>query len=597
MSQYPLISFVMLTFNQERYIKAALEGAVGQDYPNLEIIVSDDCSQDGTAGIIESFLASYKGPHAIVYNQNERNLGLIPHLNKILSMTHGEYIVLAAGDDISLPNRTMLSFQKIKASDTCSLALNFSYIDAEGNKLGRYGFELTDELSSFRLCDYINGDHPRPSGPSRIISRKLLDVFGLFNEDCPTEDTTITLRALLLGGVAYYGEVGVLYRWHGENLSSEKNLYARIDPQKIYNQYFDDLCLAKKAQLIDNEEFDAVKKRIDDYKATQIECRMDYYNPHKQIVHSKNNRRFTRHSYYLKLLLNKYVLRRRISVIKPWISISWGRVEHNNWGDDINLFFLKHISKDCLLPVMALAFPASEMNFYGLEDYPVISAIGSVFHLIDDPNTIVWGSGLLNEKMLPLVVPKQILAVRGPLTRQVLLDNGLDCPEVYGDPALLLPFFYKPKHIRKKYKLGIVPHYVDCQKEELRKFEDDPEVLIIKMSGYRRWTDVIDQINRCEFVASSSLHGLIVAESYGVPNLWVEIREPLVGDLSRRFKFHDFFQSMGLDRNEPFTVTCAVTKEDLLAQKANYVKSPGISLKPLVKACPMRLNVNEDEIC
>lgn len=596
MSQYPLISFVLLTFNQERYIQAALEGAVGQDYPNLEIIVSDDCSPDGTGSVIENFLESYDGPHDIVYNHNESNLGLIPHLNKVLSMTHGEYVVLAAGDDVSLPSRTMLSYQKIRESGACSLALNFKYIDQNGNDQGKYGFERSNVISSFSLSDYIKGERPYPSGPSRMISRKLMDVFGLFNEDCPTEDTTTTLRALLLGGVVHYGEVGVLYRWHGENISSEKNLHAKIDPQKIYNQYLDDLCLARDARLINDQEYYAVKKRIDEYRVTQFERRMDYFNPHAQIVHSKNNRRFTRCFFYLKFLFNKYVLRKRISVIKPWVSVSWGRVEHNNWGDDINLFFLKHISKDCLLPVGAFAFPVNEMRFYGLEDYPVISAIGSTLHLIDNPNTVVWGSGLLNENALPQVAPKQILAVRGPLTRQVLISNGYDCPEVYGDPALLLPYFYKPKHFRKKYKLGIIPHYVDYPKEEVKKFEGDDDVLIVKMSGYRKWTDIIDQINSCDFVASSSLHGLIVAESYGVPNLWVEIKEPLVGDVSRRFKFHDFFQSMGLDRSEPFTMTCKVTKDELLAQKTNYVKSPGISLKPLVKACPMKLKVNENGI-
>lgn len=596
MSQYPLISFVLLTFNQERYIKAALEGAVEQDYPNLEIIVSDDCSQDGTRSVIEAFLESYTGPHPIVFNQNESNLGIIPHLNKVLSMTHGEFIVLAAGDDVSLPQRTMMSYQRIKESGMCSLALNFKYIDQNGNDLGRYGFEQSEEITSFYLSDYVKGNQMHPSGPSRIISRKLLDVFGLFNEDCPTEDTTTTLRALLLGGVAYYGEVGVLYRWHGENMSSERNLYTKIDPRKIYKQYFDDICLARDAQLINDQEFHALKKIINDYKTTQVRQRMEYTDPFERFTHSKSNRRFTRFYYYLKLLFNKFVLRKKISVIKPWISISWGRVEHNNWGDDINLFFLKHISKDCLLPVGAFAYPANEIKFYGLEDYPVISAIGSVLHLIDNPNTIVWGSGLLNETMLPSVVPKQILAVRGPLTRQVLLSNGFDCPEVYGDPALLLPYYYKPKQFRKKYKLGIIPHYVDHQKEEVKRFEGDDDVLIVKMSGYRKWTDVIDQINNCEFVASSSLHGLIVAESYGVPNLWVEIREPLIGDVSRRFKFHDFFQSLGLDRDEPFTVNMNATKEDLLAQKAKYVKAPGISLRPLINACPMKLNVNVDEI-
>ncbi len=316
-----------------------------------------------------------------------------------------------------------------------------------------------------------------------------------------------------------------------------------------------------------------------------------YFNPHKQVFHTKLNRRFTRLFFYLKLLFNKFVLNKRIFVINPWISISWGKIEHNNWGDDINCFFLRNITKDCILPEGAFAFPSTRIKFYGLDRYPVISAIGSVFGMIDNQNTIVWGSGLLTEDALPPVAPKKIAAVRGPLTRQVLLQKGFDCPEVYGDPALLLPYYYKPKNEKKKYRLGIVPHYIDFNKAELDKFRMDDSILIIKMFGYKRWTDVIDEIYNCEFVVSSSLHGLIVAESYNVPNLWVEIKEPIADDSLKRFKFHDYFQSVGLDRENPFLITLNTTVEDILSQRKNYVKSPGLSLEPLVRVCPFKLEL------
>ena len=312
-----------------------------------------------------------------------------------------------------------------------------------------------------------------------------------------------------------------------------------------------------------------------------------YYDPiHKN--HSRLNRKLSRLYYWLIYIWNSNVLKKPVCKIEPWISVSFGHVEHNNFGDDINMFFLRKISSDCILPGHAFSYPQS-ITFRGLSRYTPIYAIGSVLHLIDTNNAIVWGTGLLSESFLPSVSKLDIRAVRGPLTRKVLLSNGYDCPSIYGDPALLLPFFYNPPKIKKKFKLGIIPHYVDQDKSELEKFKNDESIKIIRMSGYRRWKDIIDQILSCEFVASSSLHGIIIAEAYQIPNLWVEIREPIVSDEGRRFKFHDFFQSIGLDRDAPYCITKDTTTTDIYEHIHSYIKAPGIDLKPLVNVCPFRI--------
>lgn len=316
--------------------------------------------------------------------------------------------------------------------------------------------------------------------------------------------------------------------------------------------------------------------------------KVKYYDPHQQRTHSINNIRFSRYLYWAILLWNHYVLRRRIIKIEPWISINWGRVEHNNWGDDIIMFFLREISSDCLLPGKAYAYPY-QIDFKCLPGSMSVYSIGSVLHLITRPNSIVWGSGLINESLLPKTQQLNILAVRGPQTRKVLLANGIECPEVYGDPALLLPYYYSPQHIKKKYKVGIIPHYVDADKEELSHLAGAESAHVIHMSGYRSWRSVIDQILSCEFIVSSSLHGLIIAEAYHIPNLWVEIKEPIVGDISRRFKYHDFFQSIGLDRERPYCITKDTTLSALYEQKRNYQAASGLDLRPLVRACPFQI--------
>ena len=267
--------------------------------------------------------------------------------------------------------------------------------------------------------------------------------------------------------------------------------------------------------------------------------------------------------------------------------MSWGKMEHNNWGDDINMFFLKKITNDTLLPQKVMSFPQSDIVFK-VDSNPTITCIGSILQNIEDDNTIVWGSGFLTDKKKPHIRPENILAVRGPLTRQVFISNGIKCPEVYGDPALLLPYFYKPK-CKKKYQIGIIPHFYDYNKDEVRQYEQSKSSIIINTFNYRNWKDFIDKICSCHFIVSSSLHGLIVAEAYNIPNLWVEFNEPLIDDTTKRFKFHDFFLSIAQDRDYPYTVTRGTPMETLLKQKEKYIKAKGLSLIPLVEVCPFTI--------
>ena len=104
----PLISFILMCYNQEDYIRDAVAGALAQDYSPLEIIICDDCSGDRTFEIAQEVISEYHGPHHVRLYRNENNKGLAGNTNQALGMSRGELIVLAAGDDISLPERTRM---------------------------------------------------------------------------------------------------------------------------------------------------------------------------------------------------------------------------------------------------------------------------------------------------------------------------------------------------------------------------------------------------------------------------------------------------------------------------------------------------------
>lgn len=313
---------------------------------------------------------------------------------------------------------------------------------------------------------------------------------------------------------------------------------------------------------------------------------MNYFDPYssKYNPHSKLDYLVSRNVLRIQYYWNKYIMRKNIIVLHTSISLSYGMIEHLNWGDDLNMFFLRRISKDFILPYEYKSIP-----YFGrlkeLKDAPLYSAIGSVLSWIPKENIKVWGSGLIDGTVPPYNA--DFYAVRGPKTREKLIERGMNCPPVYGDPALLLPLYYRPTYI-KKYKLGIVPHYTEYYSSKLDKFKDNPDVIVIKMFDYSHWTDVIEQVCSCDIIASSSLHGLIVAEAYSIPNLWIEIEGPIIGDIKRRFKFYDFYSSINKENISPFQMKDTTTIEAILFAASNYKKGK-YDINALLNSCPWQL--------
>src|SRR5690606_4939611 len=148
-----------------------------------------------------------------------------------------------------------------------------------------------------------------------------------------------------------------------------------------------------------------------------------------------------------------------------------------NFGDALNTPLVEFLSEKKVLPsknISRLLF-----NFFDFENYAVI---GSILQWAKE-NSIVWGAGFISEQLDTLYKPQAILAVRGPKTREIFKKRGIECPAVYGDPALLLPLLYYPE-IQKQYKIGIIPHYVDQNHPWVLKMKERDDVLFIDLMVY-----------------------------------------------------------------------------------------------------------------
>lgn len=193
--------------------------------------------------------------------------------------------------------------------------------------------------------------------------------------------------------------------------------------------------------------------------------------------------------------------------------------------------------------------PAHNVIGVATSDYGLMT-VGSIITDMNRPGLSIWGSGLISEPTQSAIErlrerkPAAIHAVRGMLTRERLTRHlGWEVPEVYGDPAILLSKLYDPVESRSlDKKLCIVPHYAHFPHFRRRVTNDKMSIVNVKDPVEK----VVAEIANSMAVVSTSLHGIIIAQAYGVPWAWLRITDKkLVGD---QFKFEDFFSLLERDR-------------------------------------------------
>lgn len=218
---------------------------------------------------------------------------------------------------------------------------------------------------------------------------------------------------------------------------------------------------------------------------------------------------------------NRMILTYRDRVTDPnEVNLHWWKMngELQNIGDYLSPVICKHMIKHHGISNCA----SRKRNTH-------LYAVGSI---IDGgyQNATIWGSGLLygdKTHWWRIFRKLDIRCVRGPETRRVLINNGYDCPECYGDPALLMPLFYSPDSTEKIYKYRVIQHYSygNSVPNCLDPLTDD-------------WKHFIDELVQSERIISNSLHGIILAEAYGIPAV-------LLKHDMNMFKYRDYYYSTG----------------------------------------------------
>lgn len=232
-----------------------------------------------------------------------------------------------------------------------------------------------------------------------------------------------------------------------------------------------------------------------------------------------------------------------------------------NFGDELSVYLVEKITGKPCTYTSQLAL-----------DHQTLLAVGSLLSACNvHSDALVWGSGTLRAKPLtvlrnlfPMKLGKRLLAsrhkkvtcfaVRGPKTRRILHNAQIACPEVYGDPAILLPLFYRPKSVsappqqNQRFSgapIGLILHHSQQLRVSAEQLRERGIVTIsIFRQGAQQIEAFVDEVCACQKIFSSSLHGVIVAQAYGIPAQWIRLKGSRIHK-DDGHKFADYFLGAG----------------------------------------------------
>jgi pyruvyltransferase len=573
----PVVSISCNTYNHEFYIEDALQGFLIQEtnFP-FEILIHDDASTDRTPEIIRKYEAKYPRLIKPIY-QTENQFSKGEVLNRFnFKKAKGEYIALCHGDDYWI--------NKLKLEKQVSVMNNMEVgicghpakeVDVEGKdlkKLTGYQVSTTTKIDPKELIRK-NGNM-LPFG-SIMITRDAKE-YMLASMPHVRFHSGLQMLCAFRGGIAVMPDVMLAYRTGVPGSTTEIMLGNRarklettkkriISIKYLKGMYGDsyscvfDKFLAKQvipliAFGLESEfKFGQVLRVVLKSESLISQCRIllmivfqvassIFFKVVKSIINYFLRFKCLRSISSIKGKLKKILVYLYESIVlRPFnrnaipVRLFSAR---KNVGDAINLYLLAKVSGRDVIEVKS----GSHRHVLG---------IGSIIHFGSN-KSVVWGSGVIEKNRLPsLSVLKRMKfsAVRGKRTRDLLgsiLGRTLNCP--LGDPAVLLPLYYTPKP-QKQYRLGIVPHYIDKQEVSFKNLLASTNAKVIDVE--LPVEEFLNELTECEVILSSSLHGLILSDSYNIPNVWVRFSDKIIGG---DFKFLDYYSTTDIKNASPVDI-------------------------------------------
>lgn len=254
------------------------------------------------------------------------------------------------------------------------------------------------------------------------------------------------------------------------------------------------------------------------------------------------------------------------------IRLSWlgDEGETGNFGDQLSPHLIRELFG---AKVMHSGMPTADLVSTG-------SLLDWAESAVDRRRPVIWGSGFIKDGPAWDGAAVRVRAVRGELSRHRMAHLSRH-PIAVGDPGLLTARAFGHLRSAPIHGLGLVPHYTD-RDAWLEAVGDRADLPVIDL--LQPWQEVIRQLTSCRAVISSSLHGLIVAESYGIANHWASPGDGVTGG---RYKFDDYYSAFGVTR-EPRALADLIDEGPRLIEQWEPLPELSAVQDQLLRAFPLR---------
>jgi glycosyltransferase involved in cell wall biosynthesis len=542
------VSVVIPCYNHGKYLIEAIDSVKQQTKKDIEIIVIDDCSNDQ---FTKEVISGLKNDKTIKILQNTENRGVAFTRNRAIERSLGPFIVPLDADDKIAP----------------------TFIEEALNILHKGKADVVYSKTDF--FGTVSGEFYRPKFSVReLLNENLVVNTAIYRKSAWRE----------AGGYSEYLVQGLEDWDFWLSLVERGNRFFRIEKR---------LFLYRRHSVSRNESSRASNHALRDILFSRHRYLYDTCNVKTPYPDAKFTRKRTIHKLCSVLNIYKSELITAKKITKEPVKLFYYNPKGTkNFGDLLNLEIIHRITGKDVISVCENT--ATNICIGSLLDSLLVRP-GAPIHANGVLN--VWGAGFIAGRGKHPIYGSVSLeefrrtirfhAVRGKKTLERLSAMGIETDGIaLGDPGLLAQMFVADNIIKKKYSLGIIPHYVDKNDPLIKSINKRIRNSIV-INVNEPPLKVINKIASCDVIISSAMHGLIVADSLGIPNSFAQISTKLTGGI---YKFQDYYSVYGLipepmDRD----VLIEFSSNTLKRISSEYrIKSEAVAkiIQDLLKSCP-----------
>jgi len=258
-SSQPLVSVVIPCYNHEKFVQDSIQSVIDQTYENIELIIIDDGSKDGSVEKIQKMVDICEQRFARFEFRHRANIGLSATLNEALEWCEGKYFSSIASDDQMLNYKTSMQVKYLERSQEVIAVFGGVYFIDDSNEVIE---KKVNKYKVYSFKEIFMHKHDLPAPTQMIVLKALKEIQG-FNADIKIEDWFMLLKLSSLGKVVYQDKIYSKYRQHANNFSHNIDVM-QSERLKVINLFSDDILYGdakRRLEVISINEYILVDKK------------------------------------------------------------------------------------------------------------------------------------------------------------------------------------------------------------------------------------------------------------------------------------------------------------------------------------------------